>query len=84
MKRILPQLKGWLAWNTKMCFKKKVFNSVNWREERSVIVVGKSTSEHANPQTGILELKITSLSEVVSENIWAFPRIDTLSSNSHY
>jgi hypothetical protein len=29
MKRILPQLKGWLAWNTKMCFKKKVFNSVN-------------------------------------------------------
>lgn len=29
MKRILHQLKGWLAWNTKMCFKKKVFNSVS-------------------------------------------------------
>lgn len=29
MKRILPQLKGWLAWNTKICFKKNVFNSVS-------------------------------------------------------
>lgn len=29
MKRILHQLKGWLAWKTKMCFKKKVFSSVN-------------------------------------------------------
>ena len=29
IKRILHQLNGWLAWNTKMCFRKKVFNSVS-------------------------------------------------------
>lgn len=37
MKRILPQLKGWLAWNTKICFKKNVFNSVSYRKIKKTV-----------------------------------------------
>lgn len=46
MKRILPQLKGWLAWNTKICFKKNVFNSVSYvkikKKKNQLVVFNKS------------------------------------------
>lgn len=34
MKRMRPQLRTWHAGKTKMCFRKKVFSSVNWQRHR--------------------------------------------------
>lgn len=51
MKRIRHQLRGWEAWNTKICFRKNVFNSVScWRAEKQ----DKSEWKPKEPQRYIL------------------------------
>lgn len=38
-RRIRHQLSGWEAWKTKMCFKKKVFNSVSCEDKRQTLTL---------------------------------------------
>lgn len=51
IKRIRHQLRGWDAWNTKMCFRKKVFSSVSCGQDwRCASISKNSCRENKTPE----------------------------------
>lgn len=78
IKRILHQLNGWLAWNTKICFKKKVFNSVSWKKKKKkalVYLMLQTKSKAYIPLMVTLQLKIIGVFKAFSENSWVLSRV---------